>query len=121
MAVQHLNKRNFKQTMEHNPFVIVDFWATWCEPCVVFKPVFEAASEAYPDVVFAMVNVDDEPEISSYFHVKQIPALMAVRDQIVVDAQVGKMSRSELENAIQSWAGFDVTDIRRHFNEKALP
>ncbi|MFL9609186.1 thioredoxin family protein [Methylobacillus sp. Pita2] len=118
MAVQHLNKSNFKQAIESNAFVIVDFWAPWCEPCVSFTPVFEAASEAHPDVVFAMVNVDEDPEISNYFNVKQIPAVMPIRDQIVVDAQVGEMSRAELENAIQAWAAFDVTEVNRHFNEK---
>lgn len=44
---------------------------------------------------------------------------MAVRDQIVVDAQVGEMSASELEQAIKGWAAFDATEINRHFDEKA--
>lgn len=119
MAVQHLDKSNFKQTIEGNAFVVVDFWAPWCEPCVSFTPTFEAASEAHPEIVFAMVNIDEDPEISNYFNVKQIPAVMPIRNQVVVDAQVGEMSQSELESALKSWGVFDMSEINRHFDEKA--
>ena len=64
MAVVALTKANFKQTIEANNFVIVDFWAPWCEPCMLFTPPFEAASNANPDIVFGMVNTEADPEIS---------------------------------------------------------
>ena len=50
MATVKLTKKNFKKTIEDNDFVIVDFWAPWCEPCVEFTPIFEAASEKNKDI-----------------------------------------------------------------------
>jgi len=58
-----LTKDNFKKTIEENNFVIVDFWAPWCEPCVNFTPVFEAAAKKNKDIVFGMVDIEKDPEI----------------------------------------------------------
>ena len=52
MATVKLTKKNFKKTIEENDFVIVDFWAPWCEPCVEFTPLFEAASNKNKDIIF---------------------------------------------------------------------
>lgn len=119
MPVVQLSKQNFKQTIEQHAFVIIDFWAPWCEPCMAFSDTFEAVSSQHPDIVFAQVNVDDDAEISASFNLKQIPALLVIRQQVVVDAQVGAMSSLELEQAIVAWRAFDISEIDRHFNEKA--
>jgi thiol:disulfide interchange protein len=53
MAVVELNKDNFKRTIEQNAFVIVDFWAPWCDPCLTFTETFKQVAENHPDIVFA--------------------------------------------------------------------
>ncbi|MBT6232363.1 MAG: thioredoxin family protein, partial [Nitrosomonadales bacterium] len=68
-----LTKDNFKKIIEENEFVIVDFWAPWCDPCVEFTPVFEAAAKKNKDIIFGMVDIEKDKEIADYFQIKVIP------------------------------------------------
>jgi len=119
MAVLTLTKANFKETIEKNNFVIVDFWAPWCEPCVNFTPTFEAAAAKNPDIVFGMVNTETDPEISDYFEVKQIPGLMVVREQAGIHTQVGEISAAALDEIIKWSREKDMTTVREHYAAEA--
>ena len=119
MAVVTLTKANFKQTIETNAFVIVDFWAPWCDPCVAFTPTFEAAAKNNPDIVFGMVNTEADPEISEYFEVAQIPGILIIRDQAGIHTQVGEIGAPALD-AIIAWARErDMTAVHEHYAAEA--
>jgi thioredoxin 1 len=119
MAVLTLTKENFKETIENNAFVIVDFWAPWCDPCVAFTPTFEAAAASHPDIVFGMVNTENDPEISEYFNVQQIPGLLIIREQAGIHAQVGEIGAPALEKLIEWAREFDMRQIREHYAQEA--
>lgn len=118
MAVVTLNKANFKDTIEKNPFVIVDFWAPWCEPCVDFTPVFEAAADKNPDILFGMVNTEEEPEIAEYFEVNKIPGILVIREQAGIHAQQGEIGAPALDKIIEWARDFDMQQVRDYYAEQ---
>lgn len=117
MQVITLDKTNFKNVIESNEFVIVDFWAEWCEPCKRFDAVYAAMAAQHPDIVFGKLDVEACPDIAQQFDVTQIPCVVAIRKQVIIDGQVGEMNSREFDNLIKTWRAFDVAPISAHFQK----
>ena len=111
MATMELTKENFEQTVNGNPIVIVDFWAPWCGPCRGFAPVFEKASEAHPDVVFAKVNSDEQQELAGAFNIRSIPTLMVFREKVILFQQAGALPGQALEQVITQAKTIDMAKV----------
>ena len=118
MAVVALTKENFKQTIENNNFVIVDFWAPWCEPCVAFTPTFEAAAANNTDIVFGMVNTETDPEIGNYFEVNQIPGVLVIREQAGIHAQVGEIGAPAFDEIIKWAREYDMSTVHEFYKNE---
>lgn len=119
MAVVALTKENFKDTITNNNFVIVDFWAPWCDPCVNFTPTFQAAAEKNPDIVFGMVNTEADPEISDYFEVAKIPSILVIREQAGIHAQQGEIGAPALDEIIKWARDYDMATVRQYYADEA--
>ncbi|CAM5243995.1 Thioredoxin OS=Streptomyces alboniger OX=132473 GN=trxA PE=3 SV=1 [Streptomyces alboniger] len=117
-ATLELTKENFDQTVTDNEFVLIDFWASWCGPCKQFAPVYEKAAEANPDLVFAKVDTEAQPELASAFNIQSIPTLMIVRDQVAVFAQPGALPESALTDVIGQARNLDMDEVRRQVAEE---
>jgi thioredoxin 1 len=113
MSVTNLRKDNFQETVTKNDFVLVDFWAPWCGPCRSFAPVFHEASEKHPDVVFAKVNTEDQPELAATFRIRSIPTLMIFREQVIVYAQPGALPGSALEQLIGQARDLNMEEVHQ--------
>lgn len=113
MAVQELTQENFEKVVTSNKIVIIDFWAPWCGPCKSFAPVFEAAAEKHPDVVFAKVNSDDEQGLSAHFGIRSIPTILLFREEVIVFMQSGALPASGLESVLTQVKALDMDQVRR--------
>lgn len=119
MAAIDLTKDNFQSAIDDNDIVIVDFWATWCGPCKQFAPVFEAASELHPDIVFGKVNTEEQQELAGDFQIRSIPTLMIFREQIGVFMQPGALPPQALEEIIGKVRELDMDYVRAEVAKQA--
>ena len=119
MAVVALTKENFKETITSNDFVIIDFWAPWCDPCVAFTPTFEAAADNNSDIVFGMVDTEKDPEIAEYFDVEKIPGILVIREQAGIHAQQGEIGAPAFDEIIKWARAYDMTTVHQYYADEA--
>jgi thioredoxin len=113
MATVELTPDNFKDVIEQNDFVIIDFWAPWCGPCQSFGPVYDQVSEKHDDIVFAKVNTQDQQELAGMFGIRSIPTLMLFREQVVLYKEAGALPQSSFEQLIEEARGLDMEQVHK--------
>ena len=113
MTTINIKSADFDATVTRPGITFVDFWAAWCGPCRAFAPVFEKASEKYPDIRFVKVDTEAEQELAAAAQITSIPTLMAFRDGILVFRQPGALPADSFEQLITAVNELDMDEVRK--------
>ena len=103
MSVLKITKDNFEtEVLNSDKLVLLDFWASWSEPCKRVAPIIEeVAGETANLAIIGKVNVDEEPELVQVFKVMSIPTLAVMKNGKVVRSVVGVQSKQTILSIIQ--------------------
>ncbi len=102
MALE-LTDANFDENvLKSDKPVVVDFWAVWCGPCRIVAPIIDELAKEYEGkAVVGKVDVDNNPEVSSKFGIRNIPTILFFKNGQVVDKQVGAVPKKVLAEKLE--------------------
>ncbi len=110
--------KNFKEVVEKDGIVLLDWWAPWCGPCRSFGPTYEKLAAKHTDLTFGKVNTEDQPELAGSFDIRSIPTLMILRDKVLLFSQPGALPEAALEDLIKQVRALDMEKVRAEVAEQ---
>lgn len=112
MASIELTEATFLEQANKDGITIVDFWAEWCGPCRQFGPVFEKASETYPEITFGKVDTEAQQSLAAQAGITSIPTLMVFRDGVLLYNRPGALPAPAFDELINAVQGLNMDEIR---------
>ena len=100
MSVSELTNNEFNDFVKEG-FVLIDFFAEWCMPCLMMSPIIDELSEKFEGKIkFGKVDVGDNQELAQKFNVSSIPNFVLLKDGKVIEQFIGSMSAEEFEEKL---------------------
>ncbi|MCX8163711.1 MAG: thioredoxin [Candidatus Micrarchaeota archaeon] len=98
-----LTKQNFEQFIKAKKIILVDFFATWCGPCLMLSPIIDQIEKEVPDILVGKVDVDQESELADKFEISGVPTLILFSEGKILDQRVGFVPKNELIKWIEEY------------------
>ena len=114
MASVDLNSSNFESALQKNGIVLVDCWASWCDACKPFAPIFEKVAAKHSQHTFGKINTQLEKDLVSKLGIEHIPTLLLYRDGILLFRQPGYFDEEELDGIVRQAESLDMDEVRSH-------
>ena len=97
-----ISDMTFNETLNKSKVVVVDCWADWCSPCKMIAPIIDKLAEEYSGrVLFAKLNVDENPKTASKYGIMSIPTLLVFKSSKLVDTIVGAVPKHHIETIMK--------------------
>lgn len=107
-----LTKDNFDSVIKSHSIVVINFWATWCEPCKNFSLIYDEVAKQQDHAIFGSVNVDEEKALAEEFSIQSIPFVMLIKDQTIVYAESGVLTEAALSDLVDQAGVLDINGER---------
>lgn len=111
MNIVEITTDSLDEMIENNELLVIDFWVEWCAPCQSFTKVLERIAPQYPEFVFGSVNIDREKELMEEFDIQSIPAMMIIRNRVVVFAESGALTAGALSELLDQTKALDPEQL----------
>ena len=99
--IEITSKAQFDEEIKSDVLTIVDFWAVWCGPCRLLKPLLEKITNEHKDIKLLTVNVDENSDLAAEYDINSIPAVFMFRNGEIVDSFVGVLPEDEILKKIE--------------------
>ncbi len=103
MAFQFTDDNFEQEVLQTDKVVLVDFWATWCGPCIALAPTIDLLSSEFEGIaVVGKIDIDNNPQVATAFGIRSIPTLLIFKNGQLVDKQIGLANADILRTKINA-------------------
>lgn len=111
MSLNIVTVNNITDALENNQILILDFWASWCEPCKVMGPIFERVALHNPDLFFGKINTETEHILNEDFNIRSIPTIIIMKEKTIIWEHSGVLPEYMLTQTIEKARNVDVNTL----------